>query len=226
MRPIFWLGDRGRLITLVIFRTREPTLCRAPYDVSYCGKWLMGPEKAAYLGGCQSLPEPPKERYALEDDTTIAPFHQPGSAIDPLTEIARDGAPQMLAAALKAEAATFVAWLAQERLPAVQQCAVHHGAGPERSIQTGIGPIPVPRQKVRDQSAAVPPESRIRFSSNILPKCARRSLRLHARLPVLRLRGISTGDVQEALGALVGPDAPNLLPRRDLAADRRAASRP
>lgn len=148
----------------------------------------------------------------MEDDTTITPLHQPGSVIDPLTEIARDGARQMLAAALKAEAASFVAQFAEERLPDGRQRVVHHGTGPERSIQTGIGPIPVQRQKIRDRSADVPPESKIRFSSRILPKWARRSPSLDALLPVLYLRGVSTGDFQEALSALVGPEAPNLSP--------------
>ncbi|ETX10985.1 transposase [Roseivivax halodurans JCM 10272] len=148
----------------------------------------------------------------MEDDTTITPFHQPGSVIDPLTEIARDGARQMLAAALKAEAASFVAQFAEERLPDGRQRVVHHGTGPERSIQTGIGPIPVQRQKIRDRSADVPAESKIRFSSRILPKWARRSPSLDALLPVLYLRGVSTGDFQEALSALVGPEAPNLSP--------------
>lgn len=148
----------------------------------------------------------------MEDDTTITPLHQPGSVIDPLTEIARDGARQMLAAALKAEAASFVAQFAEERLPDGRQRVVHHGTGPERSIQTGIGPIPVQRQKIRDRSADVPPESRIRFSSRILPKWARHSPSLDALLPVLYLRGVSTGDFQEALSALVGPGAPNLSP--------------
>ena len=148
----------------------------------------------------------------MKDDTTITPFHQPGSIIDPLTEIARDGARQMLAAALKAEAASFVAQFADEHLPDGRQRVVHHGSGPERSIQTGIGPIPVQRQKVRDRSADVPPENKIRFNSSILPKWARRSPSLDALLPVLYLRGVSTGDFQEALSALVGPDAPNLSP--------------
>ena len=62
---------------------------------------------------CQNLQ---KERCATSDDTTITPLHQPGSIIDPLTEIARDGARQMLAAALKAEAASFVAQFSDERL--------------------------------------------------------------------------------------------------------------
>ena len=53
---------------------------------------------------------------------------------------------------------------------------------------------------------------RIRFTSNILPKWARRSVSLDALLPVLYLKGISTGDFQEALSAIMGPDAPNLSP--------------
>ncbi|SLN72525.1 IS256 family transposase [Palleronia marisminoris] len=148
----------------------------------------------------------------MEDDITITPLHQPGSVIDPLTEIARDGARQMLAAALRAEAASFVAQFADERLPDGRQRVVHHGTGPERNIQTGIGPIPVQRHKVRDRATDASPEDTFRFSSRILPKWARRSPSLNALLPVLYLRGVSTGDFQEALSALVGSDAPNLSP--------------
>ena len=85
----------------------------------------------------------------MKDDTTITPLQQPGSIIDPLTEIARDGARQMLAAALRAETTSFVAQFTDERLPDGRQRVVRHGNGPERMIQTGIGPIPVQRQKVR-----------------------------------------------------------------------------
>ncbi len=118
----------------------------------------------------------------------------------------------MLAAALRAEAASFVAQFEDERLPDGRHRIVRHGTGPERMIQTGIGPIPVQRQKVRDRASGVPAEKRIRFSSNILPRWARRSKSLDALLPVLYLRGISTGDFQEALTALLGTDAPNLSP--------------
>jgi putative transposase len=148
----------------------------------------------------------------MKDDTTITPLHQPGSILDPLTEIAREGARRMLMAALKAEAASFVARFAEERLPDGRQRVVRHGTGPERMIQTGIGPIPVQRQKVRDRATDVPGEKKIRFTSNILPKWARRSRSLDALLPVLYLRGVSTGDFQEALAALLGTDAPNLSP--------------
>jgi putative transposase len=148
----------------------------------------------------------------MSDDTTITPLRQPGSILDPLTEIAREGARQMLAAALKAEAATFVAQFADELLPDGRQRVVRHGTGPEREIQTGIGPVPVQRQKVRDRAKGAPDEKKIRFTSSILPRWARRSRSLDALLPVLYLRGVSTGDFQEALGALLGADAPNLSP--------------
>ena len=79
----------------------------------------------------------------MSDDTTITRLRQPGTILDPLTEIAREGARQMLAAALKAEAASFVAQFSGERLPDGRQRVVRHGTGSERDIQTGIGPIPV-----------------------------------------------------------------------------------
>ena len=78
----------------------------------------------------------------MNDDTTISPLHQPGSILDPLTEIAREGARQMLAAALKAEAASFVAQFNDDLLPDGRQRVVHHGTGPERTIQTGTGRSP------------------------------------------------------------------------------------
>ena len=88
---------------------------------------------------------------------------------------------------------------------------VRHGHGPARTIATGIGPVEVARAKIRDRGAAGDGE-RIRFSSAILPLWARRTRSLDALLPVLYLRGISTGDFQEALTALLGKDAPNLSP--------------
>ena len=105
----------------------------------------------------------------MKDDITITPLHQPGSILDPLTEIAREGARQMLAAALRAEAASFVAQFEDERLPDGRHRIVRHGTGPERMIQTGIGPIPVQRQKVRDRASGVPAEKRIRFTRTSCP---------------------------------------------------------
>lgn len=73
--------------------------------------------------------------------TTITSLQQPGSIIDPLIKIAREGARQMLMVADKAEAASFVAQFSEELLPDGRQRIVRHRAGPELAIQTGIGPI-------------------------------------------------------------------------------------
>lgn len=148
----------------------------------------------------------------MKEDTTVIPFRHANSIDDPLTEIAREGARRMLAEALKAEADAFVASFADEVLPDGRQRVVRHGYGPERSIQTGIGTIDVRRPKVRDRAADLVGVKKVRFSSNILPRWARRSKSLDALLPVLYLRGISTGDFREALSALLGRDAPNLSP--------------
>ena len=148
----------------------------------------------------------------MKEDTTVIPFRHADSIDDPLTEIAREGARRMLAEALKAEADAFVASFADEVLPDGRQRIVRHGYGPDRSIQTGIGTIDVRRPKVRDRAADLPGTKKARFTSNILPRWARRSRSLDALLPVLYLRGISTGDFREALSALLGRGAPNLSP--------------
>ena len=148
----------------------------------------------------------------MDEDTTILPFLQSEMIVDPLTEFAREGARRMLAEALKAEADAFVASFANEQLEDGRQRIVRHGFGPERQIQTGIGALDVQRPKVRDRIATADPAEKIRFTSNILPKWARRSVSLDALIPVLYLKGISTGDFQEALSAILGRDAPNLSP--------------
>jgi putative transposase len=147
----------------------------------------------------------------MSRDTTVIPFRQPEAIDDPLSEIAREGARRMLAQVLIAEADAFVAMWKELKLPDGRDRVVRHGHGPQRDIQTGVGPVVVRRAKVRDRGD-VGVEEKIRFTSSILPKWARRTKSLDALLPVLYLRGVSTGDFQEALAALLGKDAPNLSP--------------
>jgi putative transposase len=66
--------------------------------------------------------------------------------------------------------------------------------------------------KLRDRLASSDVAEKIRFTSNILPKWARRSISLDALLPILYLKGNSTGDFQEALSAIMGPDTHNVAP--------------
>ena len=143
-------------------------------------------------------------------DHNVVSYRQKDEIEDPLTEILRAGARRLIAQAVEAEFETFLASNAELVLPDGRQRVVRHGHDPVRAIQTGIGPVDVRKPKARDRGAAE--GARIRFTSNILPKWARRTKSLDALLPVLYLRGISAGDFQEALAALLGKDAPNLSP--------------
>ena len=147
----------------------------------------------------------------MSRDSTVIQLRQPDAIDDPLTEVAREGARRMLATVLIAEADAFVAVWKDVKLPDGRDRVVRHGHWPERAIQTGVGPVAVRRAKVRDRGKVGAVE-KIRFTSSILPKWARRTRSLDALLPILYLRGISTGDFQEALSALLGKDAPNLSP--------------
>ena len=131
---------------------------------------------------------------------------------DPKGAFAREGARRMLAEALKAEADGFVARFAAEHLEDGRQRIVRHGFGPQRQIQTGIGAPDVQRPRLRDRIATPDPAEKIRLTSTILPKWARCSVSLDGLLPVLYLKGISTGDFRKALSAIIGPDARNLSP--------------
>jgi putative transposase len=151
------------------------------------------------------------ERYAMDENSNVFPLRQPDDIDDPLTNILRSGAQQLLARAVELEAEAFLASMKDLKLAGGRDRVVRHGHGPTRTIQTGIGPVEVARVKIRDRGAAGDGD-RIRFSSAILPLWARRTRSLDALLPVLYLRGVSTGDFQEALAALLGKDAPNLSP--------------
>ena len=124
----------------------------------------------------------------MKDDTSVISFRQPGSIGDRLTEIAREGARRMLATALEAEIEAFLDGFAEERLTDGRQRVVRHGYGPERRIQTGIGALEVRRPKVRDRAGDTESGEKVRFTSHILPKWARRSRSLDALLPVLYVR--------------------------------------
>jgi putative transposase len=147
----------------------------------------------------------------MNTSTNIVRLRQPEEIDDPLSDVLRAGARRLLAQAVELEAEAFLAGMRELKLPDGRDRLVRHGYGPERIIQTGIGPVAVSRVKIRDRGASTEGD-RVRFSSSILPKWARRTRSLDALLPVLYLRGVSTGDFQEALAALLGREAPNLSP--------------
>ena len=145
-------------------------------------------------------------------DDNVVQLIQPGSFSDPLTEVLRNGARSLLAKAVEAEVAAFLAKHADLKTDDGRSRLVRHGHLPEREVMTGIGPVAVRQPRVRDRGADAKDAGRIRFTSAILPPYARRSRSLEALIPILYLKGVSTGDFEEALAALLGKDAPGLSP--------------
>ena len=141
---------------------------------------------------------------------SVVKLVQPGIFADPLTEVLRNGARVLLAQAVDAEVAEFLAKHADLKTEDGRSRIVRHGRLPERDVMTGIGPVAVRQPRVRDRGVAAVGADRIRFSPAILPPYARRSRSLEVLIPVLYLKGISTGDFEEALAALLGKDAPGL----------------
>ena len=135
---------------------------------------------------------------------------QPGAFDDQLTEILRNGARALLAQAVQAEVAEFLGKHADLKTTDGRSRVVRHGHLPEREVMTGIGPVDVRQPRVRDRAAAADDPGRIRFTPALLPPYARRSKSLEALIPILYLKGVSTGDFEEALAALLGNDAPGL----------------
>jgi putative transposase len=131
----------------------------------------------------------------------------PPAPADPLTRILREGAQKLIAQAVDAEIEAYLASRADLVDEAGRKLVVRNGYLPERTIQTPLGAIPVKQPRVRDRRA---PRLREPFSSAILPPYLRRSKSLDELIPWLYLRGISTGDMSQALAAILGPDAAGL----------------
>jgi len=118
---------------------------------------------------------------------------------DPLHALLRAGARELIAQAIEAELASFLEGVARLRLEDGRQAVVRNGYLPERRVQTGIGEVAVRVPKVRDRSGRG-----ARFNSSLLPPYLKRARSIEELIPWLYLKGVSTGDYQEALAALLG----------------------
>jgi len=118
-----------------------------------------------------------------------------------LDELAREGAQRMIAAALSIEVDEYLERLQHERDEQGHAIVVRNGYAQERPVNMGAGVIKIKSPRVNDRRLDH------RFSSRILPPYMRRSPRLEEALPVLYLRGLSTGDFSEALSVLLGAEA-------------------
>lgn len=141
-------------------------------------------------------------------NTNVLQLSQPGTFADPLTEVLRNGARALLAQAVEAEVSALLICHADKLTDDGRARLVRHGHLPEREIMTGIGAVAVRCPRVRDRVGEG--GERIRFSSAILPPYARRSKSLEVLIPILYLKGVSTGDFEEALQALLGKAAGGL----------------
>ena len=127
-----------------------------------------------------------------------------------LDELAREGARRMIAAALEVEVEQYVASFTEEVDEAGKRLVVRNGRAKERGLTVGSGTMRLRAPRVNDKRVDPDSGERKKFSSRILPAYARRSPKVTDVLPVLYLRGLSTGDFGPALRDLLGEDASGL----------------
>ncbi|MBX3433674.1 MAG: transposase [Pirellulales bacterium] len=158
-----------------------------------------------------------------EVTTESLPF--PGSSRDALSEILKQGAQRMLACAIEAEVGEWIDSRARVTDEQGRRQVVRNGYLPERTIATGLGELAVRQPRVHDRRTNA---SREKLTSQILPPYLRKAKTIEELIPFLYLKGISTGDFNEALGALLGPDRtpqrrPAALPHQRPGQDRHDA---
>jgi transposase-like protein len=124
-----------------------------------------------------------------------------------LDEIVRDGARQMLAAALQAEVAAYVDQFADQLDQNGRRLVVRNGYHHEREVLTAAGAVTVTAPRVNDKRIDADTGERQRFSSAILPAWARKSPQMTEVLPLLYLHGLSTSDFGPALEQFLGSSA-------------------
>jgi transposase-like protein len=143
-----------------------------------------------------------KRKYAMSNCNLKEVTTPVEKIADPLTELLRHGARDLIKQAVEAELSVMLSAYEHLKLSDGRQTIVRNGYLPERTIQTGIGDVTVKVPKVRDRSG-----SGICFNSHLLPLYLRRTKSIEELIPWLYLKGLSTGDYSEALGSLLGEHA-------------------
>jgi transposase-like protein len=141
----------------------------------------------------------------MKEKNTVVQFSGREEMTDALTELLRTGAVQLIQQAVEAELVGFMEQFSGRLLEDGKAAVVRNGYHPERDIQTGIGPVTVKIPKVRSKDGEP-----VTFRSALVPPYIRKTASLEAALPWLYLKGISTGEMAEALKVLVGPEAAGL----------------
>lgn len=139
------------------------------------------------------------------DKSNVVALSGRAGSTDPLTELLREGARELIQKAVEAELAEYLQAFKERRLADGRPAIVRNGHHPERAIQTGIGPVTVQVPKIRSRDGTP-----VAFHSSLVPPYVRKTRSLEAALPWLYLKGISTGEMENALQVLVGPEAKGL----------------
>ena len=140
----------------------------------------------------------------MSKDNVVA-FRSPEGVEDPLTALLRSGAKRLIQQAIEAELADLLVQYEGQVDDQGRRVVVRNGYLPEREILTGVGPVAVKVPKVRSRG-----EEPVVFRSSLVPPYVRKARRVEAALPWLYLKGVATGQMQEALEVLVGPEAKGL----------------
>lgn len=139
------------------------------------------------------------------EQSNVSEMFGRGPINDELTAFLKESAQKLLQQAVEAEAQTLLDEMADRRTDNGRRAVVRNGHLPEREVQTGIGPLKVKIPKVRSKDGTP-----VSFQSNLVPPYVRKTKSLEAALPWLYLKGVSTGEMSEALSVLVGPEAKGL----------------
>ena len=137
--------------------------------------------------------------------STVSELEGQEQKIDPLTELLRKGAEQLIYRAVNEELQELLSGYSNRRTADGKSAVVRNGYHPERELQTGVGPVTVQIPKVRSKTGEP-----VTFHSALVPPYVRKTKSLEAALPWLYLKGITTGEMREALKVLVGPSATGL----------------
>lgn len=136
---------------------------------------------------------------------TVVSFQDREQIVDPLNDLLRTGARKLIEQAIEAELQELLSQHAGQQTDSGLATVVRNGYLPERTIQTGIGSVTVRIPKVRSRTGEP-----VTFHSALVPPYIRKTRSLEAAIPWLYLKGVSSGEMGEALKVLVGPEATGL----------------
>ena len=141
----------------------------------------------------------------MKKDNVLSFEARESNVTDALTQLLKSGAQQMLQMAIEVEIQDFMLQFQDKLLDDGRAAVVRNGYQPERDLQTGIGPVTVKVPKVRSRDGEP-----VTFRSALVPPYVRKTKSLEAALPWLYLKGVSTGEMNDALEVLVGPETKGL----------------